>query len=135
MSSRGLTKKELEDLRKKEEEEAAAHVSLLSSTTYSWYRFLALNHDIVHNITWFILNQQLVLLLFPNQLNTSCSCQNAFKLVKNTKLLNYLQVFKEFVETFQEAPTSAKVWVKAGTYDAGARSKNAFKYPVLDYYQ
>ncbi|RVE41134.1 hypothetical protein evm_014219 [Chilo suppressalis] len=58
MSSRGLTKKELEELRKKEEEEAAAHV------------------------------------------------------------------FKEFVETFQEVPsTTSKVWVKAGTYDAGARRR------------
>lgn len=37
-----------------------------------------------------------------------------------------MQVFKEFVETFQEAPSStSKVWVKAGTYDAGARSKYA----------
>lgn len=35
-----------------------------------------------------------------------------------------MQVFQEFVETFQEAPMngSTKVWVKAGTYDAGARS-------------
>ena len=32
-------------------------------------------------------------------------------------------VFKEFVETFQEASTSSKVWVKAGTYDAGSRRK------------
>lgn len=33
------------------------------------------------------------------------------------------QVFKEFVETFQDAPSSvSKVWVKAGTYDAGSRS-------------
>ncbi|XP_045496608.1 U2 snRNP-associated SURP motif-containing protein isoform X2 [Colias croceus] len=59
MSGRGLTKKELEELRKKEEEEAAAHV------------------------------------------------------------------FKEFVETFQEVPSStSKVWVKAGTYDAGARKED-----------
>ncbi|KAL4716875.1 hypothetical protein ACJJTC_012686 [Scirpophaga incertulas] len=59
MSSRGLTKKELEELRKKEEEEAAAHV------------------------------------------------------------------FKEFVETFQEVPSNtSKVWVKAGTYDAGARKED-----------
>ncbi|XP_063827343.1 U2 snRNP-associated SURP motif-containing protein [Ostrinia nubilalis] len=59
MSSRNLSKKELEDLRKKEEEEAAAHV------------------------------------------------------------------FKEFVETFQEVPsTASKVWVKAGTYDAGARKED-----------
>lgn len=35
----------------------------------------------------------------------------------------FLQVFQEFVETFQEVPLSNKVWVKAGTYDAGARSK------------
>nr|XP_049692427.1 U2 snRNP-associated SURP motif-containing protein isoform X2 [Helicoverpa armigera] len=59
MSSRGLSKKELEELKKKEEEEAAAHV------------------------------------------------------------------FKEFVETFQEVPsTASKVWVKAGTYDAGARKED-----------
>ncbi|XP_047985315.1 U2 snRNP-associated SURP motif-containing protein isoform X2 [Leguminivora glycinivorella] len=59
MGSRNLSKKELEELRKKEEEEAAAHV------------------------------------------------------------------FKEFVETFQEAPsTTSKVWVKAGTYDAGARKED-----------
>ncbi|KAJ8736066.1 hypothetical protein PYW08_006722 [Mythimna loreyi] len=59
MSSRGLSKKELEELKKKEEEEAAAHV------------------------------------------------------------------FKEFVETFQEVPsTTSKVWVKAGTYDAGARKED-----------
>lgn len=34
-------------------------------------------------------------------------------------------VFQEFVETFQEAPinSTSKVWVKAGTYDAGARSE------------
>ncbi|KAH8325208.1 hypothetical protein KR074_010483, partial [Drosophila pseudoananassae] len=35
------------------------------------------------------------------------------------------QAFKEFVETFQEAPTpSSKVWVKAGTYDAGTRRED-----------
>ncbi|CAH2218616.1 jg13595 [Pararge aegeria aegeria] len=34
-------------------------------------------------------------------------------------------VFKEFVETFQEVPsTTSKVWVKAGTYDAGARKED-----------
>lgn len=35
-------------------------------------------------------------------------------------------VFQEFVETFQEAPIngSNKVWVKAGTYDAGARKED-----------
>ncbi|VVC92624.1 unnamed protein product [Leptidea sinapis] len=59
MTGRGLSKRELEELRKKEEEEAAAHV------------------------------------------------------------------FKEFVETFQEVPsTTSKVWVKAGTYDAGARKED-----------
>ncbi|XP_041975615.1 U2 snRNP-associated SURP motif-containing protein [Aricia agestis] len=59
MAGRGLSKKELEELRKKEEEEAAAHV------------------------------------------------------------------FKEFVETFQDVPsTTSKVWVKAGTYDAGARKED-----------
>ncbi|KAG4077106.1 hypothetical protein HA402_016093 [Bradysia odoriphaga] len=36
-------------------------------------------------------------------------------------------VFKEFVETFQEAPSNvSKVWVKAGVYDAGTRRKNKF---------
>ncbi|CAG9759602.1 unnamed protein product [Ceutorhynchus assimilis] len=35
-------------------------------------------------------------------------------------------VFQEFVETFQEAPIngSSKIWVKAGTYDAGARRED-----------
>ncbi|XP_022915501.1 U2 snRNP-associated SURP motif-containing protein isoform X2 [Onthophagus taurus] len=34
--------------------------------------------------------------------------------------------FQEFVETFQETPLngSSKVWVKAGTYDAGARKED-----------
>ncbi|GAB0097515.1 U2 snRNP-associated SURP motif-containing protein [Sergentomyia squamirostris] len=33
--------------------------------------------------------------------------------------------FQEFVETFQEAPsTLSKVWVKAGTYDAGSRKED-----------
>uniref|UniRef100_A0A336N3G9 CSON005757 protein n=1 Tax=Culicoides sonorensis TaxID=179676 RepID=A0A336N3G9_CULSO len=34
--------------------------------------------------------------------------------------------FKEFVETFQAtpAPATAKVWVKAGTYDAGSRKED-----------
>lgn len=60
MGARSMSKRELEELRKKEEEEAAAHV------------------------------------------------------------------FKEFVETFQEAPSStSKVWVKAGTYDAGARKEDS----------
>lgn len=60
MGKRGLSKKELEEQRKKEEERAAAHV------------------------------------------------------------------FQEFVETFQESPSTAssKVWVKAGTYDAGARKED-----------
>ncbi|KAB0801313.1 hypothetical protein PPYR_05667 [Photinus pyralis] len=34
-------------------------------------------------------------------------------------------VFQEFVETFQETPVNgSKVWVKAGTYDAGARKED-----------
>ncbi|KYB29903.1 U2 snRNP-associated SURP motif-containing protein-like Protein [Tribolium castaneum] len=35
-------------------------------------------------------------------------------------------VFEEFVATFQESPisSSSKVWVKAGTYDAGARKED-----------
>jgi len=36
-----------------------------------------------------------------------------------------VQAFEEFVATFQETPskTTNKVWVKAGTYDAGKRRK------------
>ncbi|XP_049858071.1 U2 snRNP-associated SURP motif-containing protein [Schistocerca gregaria] len=34
------------------------------------------------------------------------------------------QAFEEFVATFQEAPKSGKVWVKAGTYDAGRRQED-----------
>ncbi|XP_034947103.1 U2 snRNP-associated SURP motif-containing protein isoform X1 [Chelonus insularis] len=36
------------------------------------------------------------------------------------------QAFEEFVATFQEAPnkTTSKVWVKAGTYDAGKRQED-----------
>lgn len=31
--------------------------------------------------------------------------------------------YKEFMETFQESSSStSKIWVKAGTYDAGSRS-------------
>ncbi|KAF5296912.1 hypothetical protein FQA39_LY12269 [Lamprigera yunnana] len=34
-------------------------------------------------------------------------------------------VFQEFVETFQDAPVnSTKIWVKAGTYDAGAQKED-----------
>ncbi|XP_018332349.1 U2 snRNP-associated SURP motif-containing protein [Agrilus planipennis] len=59
MAKRKLSKRELEDLRKKEEEKAVAHV------------------------------------------------------------------FQEFVETFQEVPSNgSKAWVKAGTYDAGARKED-----------
>lgn len=32
--------------------------------------------------------------------------------------------FKEFVETFQEPAASTKVWIKAGTYDAGSRRED-----------
>nr|XP_018913617.1 PREDICTED: U2 snRNP-associated SURP motif-containing protein [Bemisia tabaci] len=36
------------------------------------------------------------------------------------------QAFQEFVETFQEEPSkTSKVWVKAGTYDAGKRQEDA----------
>ncbi|XP_065367356.1 U2 snRNP-associated SURP motif-containing protein [Calliphora vicina] len=35
-------------------------------------------------------------------------------------------VFKEFVETFQDTPSaSSKIWVKAGTYDAGSRKEDS----------
>lgn len=35
-------------------------------------------------------------------------------------------VFQEFVETFQETPSTInKVWVKAGTYDAGSRKEDS----------
>lgn len=38
--------------------------------------------------------------------------------------LSNLQAFEEFVATFQnEGKKSSKVWVKAGTYDAGKRRK------------
>lgn len=76
MGKRSLSKKELEEQRKKEEERAAAHVNLTTKPLTSKLSFL------------------------------------------------YLQVFEEFVATFQETPMSgsSKVWVKAGTYDAGARS-------------
>lgn len=38
--------------------------------------------------------------------------------------LSKFQAFQEFVETFQEEPSkTSKVWVKAGTYDAGKRRK------------
>ena len=45
--------------------------------------------------------------------------------ISHNLLTNNFQVFEEFVATFQESPisSSSKVWVKAGTYDAGARSK------------
>lgn len=40
-------------------------------------------------------------------------------------ITRYVQAFEEFVATFQETPskTASKVWVKAGTYDAGKRRK------------
>ena len=36
-----------------------------------------------------------------------------------------LQAYEEFVATFDETPAQkgGKVWVKAGTFDAGSRSK------------
>lgn len=38
-------------------------------------------------------------------------------------IIFFSQAFEEFVATFQETPskTTSKVWVKAGTYDAGKR--------------
>ena len=40
------------------------------------------------------------------------------------------QAFEEFVATFQDNPnkTTSKVWVKAGTYDAGKRRKFYYSY-------
>ncbi|KAJ6642766.1 U2 snRNP-associated SURP motif-containing protein [Pseudolycoriella hygida] len=44
--------------------------------------------------------------------------------------------FKEFVETFQEAPsTVSKVWVKAGVYDAGTRRTYSLLFKSLKYYE
>lgn len=40
----------------------------------------------------------------------------------------FFQAFEEFVATFQEAPSkSSKVWIKAGTYDAGKKRNKVFK--------
>lgn len=44
MSNRGLSKKELEELRKKEEEEAAAHVSTLISDIRFYQIFINYGH-------------------------------------------------------------------------------------------
>lgn len=44
-----------------------------------------------------------------------------FQLIR--EWIPYFQAFKEFVETFEDTSSSvSKVWVKAGTYDAGSRS-------------
>ena len=49
--------------------------------------------------------------------------------IKKEYILNYLydftQAFQEFVETFTDVPVNktGKVWVKAGTYDAGKRRR------------
>lgn len=53
---------------------------------------------------------------------------NFFKNLPKSYLKNnyivWFQAFQEFVETFQEGPSkTSKVWVKAGTYDAGRRRK------------
>lgn len=49
------------------------------------------------------------------------------RLWKSTKYRHFvLQAFQEFVATFNDAPSNksgGKVWVKAGTYDAGKRRK------------
>lgn len=52
---------------------------------------------------------------------------NYFNIYLLRLLINYcsiLQAFEEFVATFQnEGKKNSKVWVKAGTYDAGKRRK------------
>lgn len=78
MGKRSLSKKEIEELKKKEQEEAAAHVikTILPCTLY----------------------------------------------VTSLRYYYVFQAFQEFVETFHDTPINvSKVWVKAGTYDAGAR--------------
>ena len=78
MAKRGLSRKELEDLKKREETEAAASVCV--------YTIIHLPH-MYSFILWFS------------------------------------KVFEEFVATFQEDSSKvSKVWVKAGTYDAGQKS-------------
>lgn len=86
MGKRPLSKKELEEQRKKEQEQAAAQVS--------------------GDTCKFTLLSRCVVLLHES--------------------FCYLQAFEEFVATFQETPnkTTNKVWVKAGTYDAGKRRKH-----------
>lgn len=42
---------------------------------------------------------------------------------KKQEAIEAASVFQEFVETFEGSGTSSKVWVKAGTYDAGSRSE------------
>lgn len=83
MGKRPLSKKELEEQRKKEQEQAAAQVSNTKLKNYN--------------------------------------CKES----KHINIYLYIQAFEEFVATFQETPnkTTSKVWVKAGTYDAGKRRK------------
>lgn len=59
---------------------------------------------------------------------SSGTCKTVIRLHPNLPDLRfpYFQVFQEFVETFQETPSSInKVWVKAGTYDAGSRKEDS----------
>ena len=75
MAKRGANRKEMEELKKRQDQEAAAEVFLIHSN-YS-----------------------------------------------HSKLHEFLQVFEEFVATFQEDSSKvSKVWIKAGTYDAGQKS-------------
>jgi len=85
MGKRPLSKKELEEQRKKEQEQAAAQVN---------------NVAYIH-----------IFLICQVFYTDNCAC--------------CVQAFEEFVATFQETPnkTTSKVWVKAGTYDAGKRRK------------
>lgn len=45
-------------------------------------------------------------------------------LFSHLMMLMVLQAYEEFVATFEETPVQkGKIWVKAGTFDAGSRSK------------
>lgn len=52
-----------------------------------------------------------------------CVLLNGF-LIHNCSIFFLWQAYEEFVATFEETPVQkGKVWVKAGTFDAGSRSK------------
>lgn len=62
--------------------------------------------------------------------HTACTCNIFTNLrfltyLRSNVRYNELQAFQEFVETFTDVPgnKAGKVWVKAGTYDAGKRRK------------